>query len=94
MVILPSSVYIYLGHIHHVNVRGCVFFSHVHKFRSYSFGQVKIPLLILGFSTIIFIEYAPDNLDSNNMLVRNFVHISADLVGTSAYPVMCWGYCK
>ena len=35
-----GNIYYIFGHIHHVNVRHCQFFGHVHQIRSYSFGYL------------------------------------------------------
>ena len=37
---LCGNIFYIFGHIHHVNVRRCQFFGHVHQFRSYSFGHL------------------------------------------------------
>ena len=39
------------GHIHHVNVRRCQFFVHVHRFRSYSIGHLdSVKWITLDYS--------------------------------------------
>ena len=45
-------VVIIFGHVHHVNVRRCPLFGHVHQFQSYSFGQVNNPQKFDVFSMI------------------------------------------
>ena len=47
-----DNIYYIFGQVHHVNVRRCQLFGHVHRFRSYSFGQVwnHIILIVSDFN--------------------------------------------
>ena len=40
-----GDIYYILGHVHHIKVRGCQVFGHVHKFWSYSFGHLYSVML-------------------------------------------------